>query len=65
MPVCNQDHGRVSVPVAGPFAGSFLEPLDLLFGQVLPRPELGIGCPAGNCPVYDSRGAGLADRFCH
>jgi len=53
MSVCDQDHGGVPVPMTGPLAGSFLEPLDLLFGQILPGPEFGIGSPAGNCPVYD------------
>jgi hypothetical protein len=51
--VCDQDHGGVAVAVAGPLAGGFLEPLDLLFGQILPGPELRIGGPARNCPVYD------------
>jgi hypothetical protein len=43
MPVCQQDHGGVTVPIAGPLADSVLEPLDLLFGEVFPRPKLGIG----------------------
>ncbi len=63
MPVCDQDHGGVAVPVAGPLAGSFLEPLDLLFSQVFPRPKLGIGGPAGNCQVYWVEGAGLRADF--
>ena len=29
-PVCDQDHGGVSMPVAGSLAGGFLEPLNLL-----------------------------------
>ena len=53
MPVCDQDHGGVAVPMTGPLAGGFLEPLDLLFGQIFPGAELGIGGSAGNCPVYD------------
>jgi hypothetical protein len=53
MPICDQDHGGVAVPIAGPLAGSFLEPFDLLFGQIFPRPELGIREPSWNCPVYD------------
>jgi hypothetical protein len=39
--------------IAGRLAGGFLKPLDLLFGQILPGPELRIGGPARNCPVYD------------
>jgi len=53
VPVCDQDHGGVTVPVAGPLASGFLQPFDLLFGEVFPRPKLGIGAPARNCPVYD------------
>jgi hypothetical protein len=53
MPVCQQDQGGVTVRVAGPVAGSVLEALDLLFGQIFPRPKLGISGPARNCPVCD------------
>jgi hypothetical protein len=53
MAVCDQDHGLIAMPIAGPLASSFLEALDLLFGQILPGPELGIGSSARNCPVYD------------
>jgi hypothetical protein len=53
MAVRDQDHGGVAVPMTRPLAGSLLEPLDLLFGQILPGPELGIGGSTGNCPVYD------------
>jgi hypothetical protein len=42
MAVCDQNHGGVAVPVAGPLAGGFLEPLDLLFGQILSGPKLRI-----------------------
>src|SRR6266568_6820441 len=63
--VCDQDHGGVAVAVAGPLAGSFLEPFDLLFGQIFPGSELGIGCSARNCPVYDGWGCGPAGGFCH
>jgi hypothetical protein len=48
MAVCDQDHGSVAMPIAGPFARRVLKPLDLLFGQVFPRPKLGIGGSAGN-----------------
>src|SRR6266568_1071369 len=65
MAVGDQDHGGVSVPVAGPLAGGFLEPLDLLFGQILPGPELRIWGSARNCPVYDGREGGFAGGFCH
>lgn len=41
MAVCDQDHGGVAVPVAGPLAGSLLESLDLLFAQIFPGPKLG------------------------
>jgi hypothetical protein len=51
MPVCQQDHGGVTVPIAGPLAGSVLEPFNLLFGRIFPGPKLGIGGPR-NCPVY-------------
>ncbi len=54
MPVCDQDHGGVAVPIAGPLAGGDLKPLDFLFGQVFPGPELGIRGSARNCPVYDA-----------
>ena len=37
MPVCDQDHGGVSMTVAGSLAGGFLEPLDLFFGHSLGR----------------------------
>ena len=53
MPVGDQDHGGVAVPVARSFAGGFLQPLNLLIGQIFPRPELGIQSSARNCPVYD------------
>ena len=53
VPVCDQDHGGVAVPIAGRLAGSFLQPFDLLFGQISPGAELGIGGSARNCPVYD------------
>ena len=53
MSVGNQDHGRITVPIAGPLARSVLEPIDLLFGQIFPRSELGIRGPPRNCPVYD------------
>ncbi len=43
MAVCHQDHGGVAVPIAGPLAGGFLQPLDLLFGQIFPGAELRIG----------------------
>jgi hypothetical protein len=49
----DQDHGGVTVTVPGTLAGGFLEPLDLFFGQVLPRPEFRIRGSARNCPVYD------------
>ena len=32
MPICDQDHGGVTVTIAGTPSGSLLEPLDLLFG---------------------------------
>jgi hypothetical protein len=43
VPEGDQDHGLVpvTVPVAG--AGRLAQPLDLGFGQVFPRPQLGIG----------------------
>jgi len=53
MPICQQDHGGVTVPMARALAGSFLEPLDFLFCEIFPRPKLGIRGPAGNCPVCD------------
>jgi len=53
VPVREQDHGGITVPIAGSLAGSFLEPLNLLFEQILPLPKLGIGGPVGNCPVCD------------
>ena len=65
MSVCDQDHGGVAVPIAGPFAGGFLEPLDLLFGQILPGPKLGIRGSAGNCPVCDAWEGGLSGGFSH
>jgi hypothetical protein len=65
MAVGDQDHGGVPVPVAGSLAGSFLEPLDLFFGQILSGPKLGIRRPTRNCPVYDGRGRGFAGGFCH
>jgi hypothetical protein len=39
MPVCDQNHGGVTVTVAGTPSGSFLEALELLFSQIFPRPE--------------------------
>ncbi len=32
MAVRNQDHGGIAVPIAGPLAGSLLQPIDLSFG---------------------------------
>jgi len=63
--VCDQDHGGIAVPIAGPLAGGLLQPFDLLFRQIFPGPELGIGGSARNCPVYDGLGGGLAGGFCH
>src|ERR1700687_1495365 len=63
--VCDQDHGGVAVSVAGPLAGSFLEALDLLFGQILSGPKLRIGGPVRNCPVCDVWRGGLASGFSH
>ena len=42
MPIGDQDHGRVAMPIAV-IAGSLDQPLDLGLGQVFPRPDLGIG----------------------
>ncbi len=53
MAICNQDHGGITVPIAGPLAGGILEPLNLLFCQIFPGPAFGIRGSAGNCPVYD------------
>jgi hypothetical protein len=53
MTVCDQNHGGVAVPVTGPLPGGFLQAIDLLFGQIFPRPELEIARSAENCPVWD------------
>jgi hypothetical protein len=64
MPVCDQEHSGVSVAVAGTLAGGLLEPFDLFFDQIFPRPELSIWWSARNCPVYDSREGSFAGGFC-
>jgi hypothetical protein len=40
MPVCDKDHGGVSMPVTGTLAGGLLEQFNLSFGQILPGSEL-------------------------
>jgi hypothetical protein len=63
MPVCDQNHGGVTVPIAGPLAGSVLEPLDLLFGEIFPRPKLGIGALRGTVRFAMVEGAALRADF--
>jgi len=63
VPVCDQDHGGVTVPVAGPLASGFLQPFDLLFGEVFPRPQLGIGPLRGTVRFTMVEGVGLRADF--
>jgi len=54
MAVGDQDCGRVAVAVPGMLAGSILETVYLLRGQILPLPQIGVARPARrNCPIYD------------
>ena len=61
--VCDQDHGGVAVTVAGPLAGGFLEALNLLFGQVFPGAELGIGALRGTVRFTMVEGVRLRADF--
>jgi len=48
VPEGKQEHGRI--PMAVPiFARCLDEPLDLLFGQMLARPQGFVGQPPWNC----------------
>jgi hypothetical protein len=62
-PVCDQDHGGVSMPVAGSLAGGFLEPLNLLFGQIFPGPELRIRALRGTVRFTMVEGARFRADF--
>src|SRR5262249_28383379 len=54
MAVGDQDSRRVAVAVPGMLAGSILETVHLLRGQILPLPQIGVARPARrNCPIYD------------
>src|SRR4029077_11210868 len=52
--VGDQDHGRVSMPVAAVLAGIVHEPFDLAAGQVFP-----------NCTVYSVWRAGIPSLIRH
>jgi len=43
VPIGDQDHGRVAMPVAAMLAGTVHQPLDLALGEIAPF----------NCQVYD------------
>src|SRR5262249_20026039 len=53
VPIGNQDHGRVAMPVAAMLAGAVHEPFDLALGEV----------GSFNCQVYDGWRAFLGCRF--
>ena len=53
MAIGDQDHGRVTMPVAAMLAGAVHQPLDLALGEVAPL----------DCQVYDAWGAFLGCRF--
>ena len=53
MAIGDQDHGRVTMPVAAMLAGAVHQPLDLALGEVAPL----------DCQVYDPWGAFLGCRF--
>ena len=64
MPVCDQDHGGVSMPVADRFrAVSWSRSIS--FSVDIPWAEFRIRGSARNCPVYDGSGGTLPGRFCH
>jgi hypothetical protein len=54
VPVGEQEHGRVAVPVASALARRRNEPLDLGLDQVLAGAAGGVGLPErwSNSPVY-------------
>ena len=61
MPIGDQHHGRVAMTVAI-IAGGLDQSLDLGLGEVLTRPDLGIGPAPGrtlrrlNCPINSAWG---------
>jgi hypothetical protein len=66
MPVGQQDHGGVAVPIAGPLAGGVLEPFNLLFGQIFPRTKFRIVADS-SAAVENSRALDVnldALRYC-
>ena len=53
MAIGDQDHGRVTMPVAAMLAGAVHQPVDLALGEVAPL----------DCQVYDAWAAFLGCRF--
>src|SRR5215831_19208123 len=53
VPIGDQDHGRVAMPVAAMLSGALHQPLNLALGEVSPL----------DCQVYDAWGAFLGCRF--
>jgi len=64
VPEGEQEHGRI--PMAVPvFARCLDEPLYLLFGQMLARPEGLVGQAPGNCSFYTQWHSPFEMRFWH
>jgi hypothetical protein len=64
MPEGHQEHGCITMAVAV-IACCLDEPLDLLFGQMLARPQGLVGQPAGNCSFYTRWRSQFEMRFWH
>src|SRR4051812_10748580 len=53
MPICDQDHCCIAVPVPAAITCGFPEQLDLFLGQVLARPPRSVWLPCWrDCPIY-------------
>jgi len=53
VPIGDQDHGRIPMPIAAMLAGAVHQPVDLALGEIAPL----------DCQVYDAWGAFLGCRF--
>jgi hypothetical protein len=54
MPVCDEDHRCVAVPIPPALARSLPEQLDFLGCQVFARPTSSVDLPPWrNCPIFD------------
>src|SRR5262245_49933837 len=67
MAIGDQDGGRVAVAIPGMLAGSILQTVHFLRGQIFPLPQIGVArLPAGfSCPFARISGSRLKRRDCH